>query len=426
MGMAWLHLRRPEAAVLAGERAVALAPELAEAWFVLGTALVGVGRGEAGETALRRAVTLAPGHARAWANLGNAEVDQDRYAAAVACLERAVALDAGVAEAWASLGFVLAGMGRLGEAVAACDRAIGLRGDFAEAHWNKSFAHLLAGDFAAGWEEYEWRKRHDRFARDFLSLPGVEWAGEDLAGKHLLVQAEQGLGDTIQFARYLPVLAGMAGRVTIACAAPLLGLLRQLPVAVVRRDAALPDYDFWVDQMSLPRLLGTTLANIPAPEGYLRAEGAARGKIGLVWAGNPLHSNDRRRSMPVAALAPLVAGREDRFVSLQLGPQRGALAGVEDLAAALVDFAATAEVVAGLELVIAVDTSTAHLAAALGKPVFLLLPYAPDWRWMCGREDSPWYRSVRIFRQAQAGDWADVVRRVKQVLLDKQLIGSIY
>jgi len=423
--MAWLHARAPTEALADAEAALAAAPGLAEAHYVRGTALAALRRAPEAVAALGTAVRLAPGHARAWANLGNAALDADDTAAALRHLQHAVTLAPDLAEAHASLGFALAGAGRLYEAVAACDAAIALRPDFAEAHWNRSFANLLAGRFGPGWEEYEWRKRHDRFARDFLSLPGPEWAGEDLAGRHLLVQAEQGLGDTIQFARYLPLLAARAARVTLVCPPPLRRLLAQLPIHLLPRGESLPAYDLWVDQMSLPRLFGTTPETIPSPTSYLSADPALTARwrarigparIGLVWAGNPAHSNDHRRSMPATALAPIVAGAPQRFVSLQVGPSSGAMQALRDWSAELTDFAETAALISVLDLVIAVDTSTAHLAGALGKPVWLMLPHAPDWRWMHGRADSPWYAAARLFRQPRAGDWGAVVAEISAAL----------
>jgi tetratricopeptide (TPR) repeat protein len=433
LAAALLRADEADAALAAATHAIADAPGLAEAWFVRGAALRARGAFEAAVEALTLALELHPTHARAQLALGNAHLDLDRLACGEHHLRAALALDPRLLEAHASLGFLLAGCGRMAEAVAACEAAIRLRPDFARAHWNLSFALLLAGDFACGWEEYEWRKRHDRFARDFLTLPGREWQGEPLDGQTLLVHAEQGLGDTIQFARYLPLLAGRGAKVVLACAPPLLPLLRTMAgVTVAPKGDPLPPYDVWVDQMSLPRLFGTMPETIPSPGGYLRADpariaawppgGATRPRVGIVWAGNPGHSNDARRSMPVEALAPILAVPGIEWTSLQVGPASAAITtrfGIADHAAALTDFAATAALVAGLDLVIAVDTSTAHLAGAMGKAAWVMIPYAPDWRWMHGRDDSPWYASLRLFRQAAPGDWAGVAARVAAALAER-------
>jgi hypothetical protein len=253
----------------------------------------------------------------------------------------------------------------------------------------------------------------------------------------LLVRAEQGLGDAIQFARFLPELAASWGRVIFACDRRLIPLLHQLPVSLVDREAPLPPFDLWVDQMSLPRVLGTRPEAIPLAGGYLRAppERAAAWKaklppgerVGIVWAGNPAHSNDFRRSMRAQLLAPLLAVPGAAFVSLQVGPASGditQLYGLPDNSAALTDFAETAALVASLDLVIAADTSTAHLAGAMGVPVWIMLPRSPDWRWMTEREDTPWYASMRLFRQLRAGDWEAVIARVALALAARYEMGG--
>ena len=421
---------QPEAALLAADRALGLAPGLAEAHFLRGCALKGLHRLAEAATALEQATSLAPQHAQALLNLGNAQLALGQPEAAERHCRAALAANPGLAEAHASLGCLLTNAGRLDEAIAACQAALALKPDFAEAHWNLGIAHLLAGDLPAGFAEYEWRKRHPTHARDFRRLAQPEWQGEALAGRTLLVLAEQGLGDAIMFARYLAPLAARGARVVLACDPRLLPLLASAPglARAVDRNRPLPAHDCWVDQMSLPHRFGTTLESIPAPAGYLRAEAArvaawearlprrragAR-RIGLAWAGNPLHSNDAHRSCPVAALRPLVAMAGDDFVSLQVGPNAAEARqlGLADHSALLRDFAETAALLAGLDLLITVDTSVAHAAGALGLPVWLLLPGAPDWRWLTGRADSPWYASARLFRQAEAGNWDGVVALV--------------
>ncbi|MBS0562685.1 MAG: glycosyltransferase, partial [Proteobacteria bacterium] len=303
--------------------------------------------------------------------------------------------------------------------------------NFAHAHWNLATAALLAGDFARGFREYEWRKRHDDFRRNFLDLPGPVWDGGDCAGRRVLVMAEQGLGDTIQLARFLPRIAARGGIVTLACDPCLIPLVRQLPgvADAVPRHAALPEYDLWIDQMSLPRAFGIAPDTVPGAAGYIAADPVraaawarrlpAGPKAGLVWAGNPGHSNDRRRSLPPAQAAALIAQLRDAapglsLVNLQRGPRAAEAVGLglSDHAAALTDYAETAGLVANLDLVIAVDTSVTHLAGAMGRPVWTMLPFAPDWRWILGRNDTPWYASMRLFRQAVPGDWAGVIARV--------------
>ena len=423
-----LRADRVEAALAAAALAVEAGPGVAEAWFAQGAALRAAGRPQAAGLALRQALALDPDHAPAQLALGNARLDCDDHAAAEGHLRAAIRLAPGLAEAHASLGFLLTSAGRLDEAVAACDAAISLRPGFARAYWNRSFAHLLAGRFEAGFEDYEWRKLHDRFGGDFGRLAGREWGGETLEGHVMLVHAEQGFGDSIQFARYLPMLAARGARVVLACARPLLRLLGRIEgvAAVVDRARPLPAYDVWVDQMSLPRLFGTRLDSVPAAGGYLPGGylpggtaplSGGRLRVGVVWAGNPGHHNDARRSVPFAALRPLLERPGIDWVSLQVGAREADRAGsVVGPAGVLADFSATAAAIEGLDLVIAVDTATAHLAGAMGRAVWVLLPFAPDWRWLCGRPDSPWYRSMRLFRQGAPGDWAGVIGAVAAAL----------
>jgi tetratricopeptide (TPR) repeat protein len=399
---------------------------LAEAHFLHGSALNALARFGAAAQALSLAVAANPSHASAHANLGNALADLDRPEAAEAALREAVRLDPMLVEAHVSLGHVLGERGATAEAIAACQRAIDLRPDLAAAHWNQGIACLLAGRFEEGWARYEWRKR--RFPHAFAALSGPHWQGEALDGRHILVLAEQGFGDAIQLARYLPLLAARGARVSLRCAAPLRPLLRQLAGVAVLGDGPLPAYDVWVDQMSLPGLFATTLDTIPGPSPCLRAPPALAAswrrrlppdrRVGLVWAGNPAHSNDRRRSMPPDAVAALATSCAPRLVGLQVGPRAGELVarGVPELGRALASYADTAAVLASLDLLVTVDTSVAHLAGALGVPTWVMLPYAPDWRWMRDRLDSPWYPSVRLFRQERAGDWSGVVREVTAVL----------
>jgi tetratricopeptide (TPR) repeat protein len=418
-------------ALQAAEAAFVLLPDHAELHFARGTALNALGQPAAARMALQRAVAADPSHAAAHLNLGNACADLDALDAAEAHIRGALVCDPDLPEAHASLGFVLASRGRLEAGMAACDAAIARRPDFAQAHWNLATAALLAGDFTRGFTEYEWRKRHDRYRRDFIDLPGPVWNGADPAGGVILVHAEQGLGDTIQLARYLPLIAARGGRPVLACEASLVPWLATLPgVRVVAKDAPLPGYDAWIEQMSLPRVFGTLPTTIPSSAGYLATDPARLAawharlpvgrRIGLAWAGNPLHGNDRRRSLPSPALTRLVAALRlgaprAQLVNLQVGPAAAA-AGVPDLSPWLTDFAETAALVAALDVVVTVDTAVAHVAGALGVPCWVMLPFAPDWRWLLGREDSPWYASLRLFRQPAPGEWEPVVDAIGRAL----------
>ena len=401
---------------------------LATVQTIRGTALNAIGCPAEAITAFHHALATRPLDGETHLNLGNAHADLDEAEVAEHHIRHAIALQPGLAEAHASLGHVLAASGRLDEAIACQDTAILLRPDFAAAHWNQGIALLLAGDMKAGWEKYEWRKRH--FPESFSSPPGPQWDGGPIHGRTVLVLAEQGLGDTIQFARYLPMLAQRGARVIVECATSLVPVLAAMPgVSSACARGRRPAHDVWVDQMSLPRLFRTTLDTVPYPSAYLEADAAKVTRwdrrlpgglrIGLVWAGNPLHSNNARRSMPVAALGPILAAGGGKLISLQAGARASEAAqmqGVTTIATHLTDWSETAAAIAAMDLVITVDTAVAHMAGALGIPVWVMLPHAPDWRWMLGRMDTPWYSGMRLFRQARPGDWAGVAARVADEL----------
>jgi tetratricopeptide (TPR) repeat protein len=396
--------------------------ENAEITFLRGTALNALGQPEAAVGVLESAVALDPANAAAVLNLGNACADLDRLGQAEAYCRRAIELAPKLAEAHASLGFVLTSCGRLDEAISACEAAIELRHDFTQAHWNQAVAALLAGDFELGFRKYEWRKRHDRFRRDFIDLPGPQWDGRNAEGRTILVHAEQGLGDTIQFARYLPLIAARGGHPVLACDQKLIALLAgMVGVAIVSKAVPLPPYDCWIDQMSLPRVFATRVDTLPSAQGYLGPNPArvaywrgalpAGPKIGVAWAGNSAHNNDSRRSLPDTDLARILAVSGIGFINLQVGP-RSAGSPLADLSPYLVDFAETAALIAALDLVLTVDTAVAHVAGAIGKQTWVMLSHAPDWRWLLGRDDTPWYSSLRLFRQPAAGDWGAVAAAV--------------
>lgn len=406
--------------------ALADAPDDAELHFAHGTALNALGQHAAACTAFGRALSLQPDHAPSWLNMGNAATDLDDLASAETCYHTAVRLDPSLPEVHASLGYILTRLGRPTEAIAACEAAIRLRPDLAQAHWNLAVAALLAGDLLRGFTAYEWRKKHTRFRMDFPDLPGPAWDGSNPAGRTILVRAEQGFGDAIQFARYLPMIRDAGGIPVLRCAPALVALMRSMHgVRVVASSEDVPPYHAWIDQMSLPNVFATTLDTIPSAAGYLAADRTRIGawdarlpsgrRIGLAFAGNPNHTGDRRRSIDPALLAPWISGRGEEFINLQHGPSAASL-GLTALTPWLTDYAETAALIANLDLVITVDTSVAHLAGALGKPVWILLPHAPDWRWLLGRSDTPWYRSARLFRQPAPNDWSSVLAQVARAL----------
>ncbi|MDT7951650.1 MAG: tetratricopeptide repeat protein [Acetobacteraceae bacterium] len=426
-------LGEPQPALEAAAAAIRLDPTSAAAFHQRGMSLKQLGRPTDAADALCEALAHDPGFAPSHLNLANLLHDAGNLAAALAHCRAAIAADPAMAEAHAVLGFLLTEAGDLAGAVVACEQAVSFAPDLPEGHWNLGIAQLSAGDLAAGFARYEWRKRHPLYRNDFFSLPDPEWTGQPLDGKRIVIVAEQGLGDAIMFARYAAVLAERGAIVSIACDQRLISLLKQAPgvSAAFAKARSMPGFDLWVDQMSLPFLCKTTLETIPSPLPYLSAgpERAARWRarlpapdgrrrVGLVWAGNPLHSNDANRSCP----APLFRGITDHpavaGVSLQVGSAAGQAPaiGLQDWSSQLTDYAETAGLIANLDLVISVDTSVAHLAAAMGKPTWIMLPHCPEWRWLRGRDDTPWHRCVRLFRQPSPRDWDSVVGAVQAAL----------
>ncbi len=427
------HARGAHAAAARSYRAaIALQPTLAAAHSHLSNALYDLGAFADAAAAAGTAVALAPDSADAHCNLGNALQPLLRFTEAEAAYRAAIRLRPEWAPFLSNLGVVLTAQGRLPEALAAQRQALALDPGFVDANYNHAVSLLMAGEYEEGWRQYEWRW-HLAWSkpRDF-SQP--LWQGEPLAGRTILLHPEQGLGDTLQMARYAALVAARGGRVVLEAQLPLVRLLRGLagPVAVVAMGDPLPPFDLHCPLFSLPRLFATTLATIQAAP-YLAADpdlsvawrtrlGARRGlRVGLVWAGAERigrHVN-RERSVALAQFAALGGVPDIRFYSLQKGEAaeelRAPPAGLEivDVMDSVADFADTAALVAQLDLVISVDTSTAHLAAAMGKKVWLLSRYNGCWRWMTDRTDSPWYPGLAIYRQTEPGDWQPVFARLR-------------
>jgi tetratricopeptide (TPR) repeat protein len=414
------------------DRALKLRPDAAPLYNNRGNALRELGRHEEALPAFDRAIALKPDYAHAYSNRGNAQVELNRQALGLADYDRALELDPDFADALVNRGNALHDLGRFPEALANFNSAIALAPELAEAYWNRALTYLMLGDFEHGLPDYEWRwrrKNTDMAPRDFAQ---PQWRGEELGGRTILLHAEQGFGDSIQFIRYLPSVVAKGGRVLLEIPDDLRQLIGPCEgvAAVLRRGEMLPPFDTHCPLMSLPFALGTRLATIPAPVPYLHASPARLDKmrarlagtkgprVGLVWSGKPTHKNDHNRSIPLAEFAPILAQPGVQFVGLQKEYRerdRATLAKTPllRLDAGLADFADTAAAIDALDLVIAVDTAVAHLAGAMGKPLWLLLPAAGDWRWMVDRKDSPWYPTARLFRQPQIGDWASVMTQVR-------------
>jgi tetratricopeptide (TPR) repeat protein len=435
-------LGRIEDALAAYEDVIAVGPDSVEAHANRAKMLNDLWRSEEALAASEQAIAIAPDHADAQNNRAIALHELGRTEAALETWMRVVAQRPDHFKAHNNIGMALQSLGRPAEAVAAYDRALALAPDFSEAHLNRASSLLALGDLARGFEEYRWRWVAPEGPRLKRRLPCPLWEGESLAGKAILVHCEQGYGDALQFVRFAPLLARMVARVTVLAEPPLVRLLGSIPgIEVTDRVTGEAAYDFQIPLLCTPRLLGTTLETIPAQTPYLFADPAkaaawaarllARGealRVGLVWAGGTrndapsLHAIDRRRSVRLEQYAPLSEIAGVRFFSLQKdGPAAQARqppAGLDltDWAAELRDFADTAALVAGLDLVITVDTSVAHLAGALGKPVWVLSRFDGCWRWLNGREDSPWYPTARVFHQKAPGAWDEVIERVASEL----------
>jgi tetratricopeptide (TPR) repeat protein len=443
LGVALLAMDRRTAAATAFRRALALDRSYAEAHNNLGNVLMREGRSAEAEACYRRALAARPGYAVGHNNLGGALRAQGRLDAAAAAYREALAHAPGYVGAICNLGRVLHEQARYEDALRHFERALALDPRHAESHANRALVLLLLGRFAEGWPEYEWRWRVPASVTPPRDFAEPEWDGADLAGRTLLVHAEQGQGSAIQFVRYVPLLGVTGGRVILECARPLARLFGSIApttppgaVDLVIKGEALLSFDVQAPLMSLPRIFNTKEDNIPNNVPYLGVDPALseewgrrlaawpRPRVGLVWAGNPRHENDANRSMPAAALAPLLRDEGDERItlfSLQVGASAADrawldAAPVHDLAPDLRDFADTAAVLGHLDLVISVDTAVAHLGGALGRPVWLLLPFVPEWRWMLEREDSPWYPTMRLFRQAAPGDWEELMGRTATAL----------
>jgi Flp pilus assembly protein TadD len=412
-------------------RAIAVRPDSAEYHSNLGNLLRAIDRTNQAIAAYRDALAINPKLAVVHTNLGGALARQGQLSDAAAEHREAIQLDPNLAEAHSNLGNALVDQGCVEQAITACRAAVALNPQNAQMQFNLANCLLLDGNFAEGWPAFEWRlKCNDLGERTFVQ---PRWDGGDLTEKTILIHAEQGFGDTIQFIRFIPLITGRAGKVIVECQPELIELLRELPGVAewIPRGQPLPPFDVHCPLLSLPSHLGTTVLDIPPQMPPLRAppnrcqlwqprmaRDSARLKVGLAWAGNPSHQNDRNRTIPVSELRPLGQIAGVQWFSLQKGSghDRGAISipGFDetDLPAPLHDFADTAAVIEQLDLVISVDTAVGHLAGAMGKPVWLLLPFAADWRWLRNRSDSPWYPTMCLFRQRQPGAWVEAIQRV--------------
>jgi tetratricopeptide (TPR) repeat protein len=449
-GIAFYNLRQFDAALLHYDRVIELKPDFAPAHFSRGNALRDLGQLPAARASFERAIALENDDEECLVNLGNVLRDLGHFDAALEQYARALAVRGDCAEAHQCRGIVLLDLQQIPAALDGLDRAISLKPDWAEAHCNKASVLLLGGDFERGWAEHEWRRKNpdSPLCKDARQFSQPLWLGEHpIAGCTLLLHSEQGLGDTLQFCRYVKSVSDLGARVILEVPQPLVSLLENLEGVsqIVAIGSALPEYDYYCSLMSLPLALKTNIATIPNRVPYLSSSAARRHhwnallgprtkrRVGVVWSGGfrphqpELAAVNGRRNIPLAQLARL-RHSEIEFHSLQKGqPAESELTAltaarwsgpeITDHASELHDFSDTAALIEHLDLVISVDTSTAHLAGALGKPVWLLNRYDTCWRWMTDRTDSPWYPTMKLHRQPRPGDWDSVVEEVARDLM---------
>lgn len=410
-------------------------PSRVDVRLLRGDALAVLRRFDEALAAYRDARGIEPNNVRALSSEGSALLRLQQVEAALKAFDRALALAPQVPGTWYNRGLARAGLNRVAEALADFDRAIAVSGDYALAHINRGMMLLLMGRYREGFAAFEARFAVEPGSRELRNYRAPRWRkGNATAGKRILLYAEQGMGDVLQFARFMPQVAAGAAHVTMEVHPPLVRLLQTLPCEVVPLGAQIAPFDLHSPIVSLGTLLDVQAETIPSRVPYLSAPDAdasrwrdklagleGKPKVGLAWSGNPQHNNDFNRSVPFAQLLPLLEVPGVSFVSLQKeisdADRAGAAASpMFDAAGELGDFADTAGLIANLDLVIAADSAVAHLAGALGKPVWIVLPFAPDWRWMLERADSLWYPTARLFRQTGVGDWRAPIGDAKRAL----------
>jgi Tfp pilus assembly protein PilF len=435
LGLALHTVGRYEEATLWYRQALNVVPNHPEILYNLGNACLALGR--FAEARARYDATLAsvPAHVGALVNRGNALLRLDEPETALASYDAALAAMPGHPKTLTNRGHTLRRLGRPVEALAEFEKALAAAPEFAEAHFEAAMTHLSLGDFETGWEEYEWRWKTGAFAHQRRSFQAPQWQGrEPVAGKTILLHAEQGFGDTVQFIRYAPLLAQMGANVVCEVQSELQPLLSQLKgVNVIASGEPLPAFDLHCPLFSLPLAFKTRLETIPATVPYLAAPAERqalwrnrlpqqRPRAGFVWSGSSTHRSDSARSIPLARLAALFKDPPLPCVSLQTELRSADSDVLRDLpklvhlGGEIGDFTDTAAIISLLDVVISVDTVAAHLAAAMGKPVMILLPHVADFRWMRERKDTPWYPTAKLLRQPAPGDWDSVIARLREEL----------
>ncbi len=437
LGIAYETLGKDEDALDCFSNLVKFKGQDSESHNKLGSVLARLGRFDAALESFKKSTHLNPNHANAHANLGRALQGLGRFEEAVDSFKQSLEIEENDAVTYNDLGIALNRLGRLEEAITSCKKAIAINPNYAEAHWDLSLVWLTMGNFEKGFREYEWRWHLPHVSPRVFDAPA--WDGGIINGQTVLLHAEQGMGDSIQFVRYVPFVSQRGASIILECQKPLVSLFENLEegLIIVPRDdnIPLPDFDCHAPLLSLPRIFQTTLETIPSDDSYLKPDKVLQSKfqklmpadslnVGITWAGKPTHKNDHNRSAGLEPFIELFGNNKITFHSLQVGPRsddilnKGCQGLLHDHGHLLNDFADTAALISNLDLVISVDTSVCHLSGALGVPCWVILPHTCDWRWMTHRSDSPWYSSIRLFRQKNFGEWKYVFDNIATALME--------
>ena len=432
-GLALQALGRFDEALDSFDQAISIRPNFVEAHSNRGLALQALRRFDEALDSFNQAISIQSDSSEAYSNRGITLQSLNRLDDALTIYNQAIGIRPDYAEAYSNRGFAFQALNRLDDALTSYNQAIVIKPDYAEAHWNLSLCHLLAGNFNDGWQGYEWRWKRESFTSPKRNFPQPLWLGtESIKDKTILLHAEQGLGDAIQFSRYVPLVAKLGAKIILEVHAPLLKLLMNIDRVekVFSHDEALPDFDYQCPLMSLPLAFKTVSSKtFPPPQCIPRDNvkslkwqtilGQKKNpRVGIVWSGSTSHTNDHNRSLLLAELISylppnidyICLQKEVREIDRRLPTQHLEIKYFCDL---LDDFTETAALCEAMDLVIGVDTSIVHLAATLGKPTWVLLPFSPDWRWLLNRDDSPWYESVKLYRQDKINQWESPLLKVK-------------
>ena len=454
LGLVLQDLKRYDEAIDSYEKAIDLDPNLYAAYNNCGNAFKDLGKFEKAFESYANAVVLLPDYAEALYNLAETCKFLKRWEESLIYYERAIYSRPNYAEAHNNRGLMLQFLNRIDEAILSFDKTLEIWPEYAPAHSNKSLALLLKGNYRLGWEEHEWRWRMKEFTSEQRNFSQPQWTGQFITNMHsdligrdfceslnsrtIFIHCEQGIGDTLQFCRYIPIVLATGNRVFFEVQASVYSLMKHIIGAkfLIRQGETLPEFDFHCPLISLPFALRNVLNEIPATESYLKADQArkekwifklgerTRPRVGCVWSGNVFHHNDAFRSIPLATLLPYLMEMSDKvdWVCLQKEFREGEqellrqVPGLIDNSLDIEDFEDTAALCELVDLVVTVDTSVAHLSGALGRPTWLMLPYSPDWRWLMERADSPWYPSMKLYRQNQILNWDSVLETITKDL----------